>query len=176
MVCDIFGHCHRELSKNISALKSHCREKCLKYRDTRSNAKAEEKGKSIVFENVDKMEVICYRVDGGIIGQVSCKCDNLLLFLDDKQAFFVELKGVDIREALNQIRSAIVLLGHDLSDFEWHGRIVAASGIPNIQNDSKFIALMKELKKHNSNATLIVSKNRHTEPVKSKKQSINKSS
>jgi hypothetical protein len=74
----MFGHCHRELSKDTTALKSGCRkewQKCLKYRDHRSNAKVEERGKSIVFENTDKMEVVCYRVDGGIIGQDSCKCD-----------------------------------------------------------------------------------------------------
>jgi hypothetical protein len=171
MVSNIFGRCHREFSQDTTALKSHCREKCLKYRDTRSNAKVEEKGKSIVFENPDNMEVVCYRVDGGIVGQDSCKCDNLLLFVDNRQAIFIELKGVNVLHALEQINTAVNLLGKDLSDFEWHGRIIASSCIPNIQNDSKFVVLLKDLKKHNSNATLILRENKQKEKVGSLKRS-----
>ncbi len=162
-ICDIFKSCHRELSKDPSLLKPYCIEKCRKYRDKRSNAKAEERGKSIVFEGGGN-EVICYRVDGGIIaGQSNCKCDNLLLFVDDRQAVFIELKGVDIRHALEQIETAVSILGKDLTGYDFHGRIVAVSGIPDIKNDSKYKNLWKLLKRHNINATLRIRENKQRE-------------
>lgn len=163
MVCNTFSSCHHELSRDVSTLRPHCIQNCLKYRDKRSNAKAEERGKSINFQNDMGDEVACYRVDGGIVGQDSCKCDNLLLFIGGRQAVFIELKGVDVPHALEQINSAIKLIGRDLSDFDWHGRVIASSGTPNIMNDPKYKNLWKILKKHNLNATLKVRENKQVE-------------
>ena len=169
MVCSTFENCHRILSCDTTVLKPHCINNCLKYRDKRSYAKAEERGKSIIFRNDNNNEVACYRVDGGIVGPDTCKCDNLLLFIDEKQAIFIELKGVNVTHALEQIKNAVKLLGEDLSNFDWHGRVIASSGIPNIKNDPKFINLWKVLKSHNLNATLLVRENRQTEKLSSLK-------
>jgi hypothetical protein len=104
-----------------------------------------------------------------LLDKIHAKCDNLLLFIDDRQAVFIELKGVDVPQALEQINNAVKLIGKDLSDFDWHGRVIASSGIPNIMNEPKYKNLWKILKNHNLNATLKVRENKQVEKASSLK-------
>lgn len=114
------------------------------------------------------MEVACYRIDKGIIiDEENRKCDNLILFIKDKQAVFIELKGEGVRVALEQIFEAVQRLGNDLSEYEWHGRVIAKSCIPDIRSEPKYRTLFKELKKHNLNATLTIHEKKHFEQAKS---------
>lgn len=166
MKCSKFSDCVDHLSATPQVLESHCRQNCLMYRDNRSYAKAEERGKSIVFHNKNNHDVICYRLDGGVIDTTTMiKCDNLILFPEDLQAVFIELKGTDIEKAIKQIENAINIMGRDINFYDWHARIVSASGIPRIGNDPAFVKLRTLMKKHNKNATLTVRENKQTEEI-----------
>ncbi|MEH1777743.1 MAG: hypothetical protein V7L26_01040 [Nostoc sp.] len=77
------------------------------------------------------------------------KCDYLILNCQDKLAFFVELKGQDLKKALVQIDLSISILMHEIPDFKIYARIVLnRTPSPNI-NSSTEIKLKKRLKKHN---------------------------
>ncbi|MBQ2542642.1 MAG: hypothetical protein II554_04755, partial [Bacteroidales bacterium] len=72
------------------------------------------------------------QIDGNLYTATSTKkCDKGLL-LDDGRFYLVELKGVDINTACEQLISTLTLLKNDYKDFDfnYYGRIVAKKGIP----------------------------------------------
>ncbi len=61
----------------------------------------------------NKLSICRHRIDGVIIKEGS-KCDYLLLDMTDQKAYFVELKGHDINQAAEQIRTTIEVLEPEL--------------------------------------------------------------
>ena len=85
-----------------------------------------------------------YRIDGGLIPDNNAKCDFLLLNCEQKQSYFIELKGSDIVRAIEQIDRSIDILKDELLDFAFFARIVL-SRVNTI--DLKNIKLLKLEKK-----------------------------
>ncbi|WP_157162625.1 hypothetical protein [Cylindrospermum stagnale] len=72
------------------------------------------------LDNSNKLEICKLRVDGCLItDQEGKKCDYLILACQDKLAFFVELKGQDLKEAIEQIDSALDKLIPQMADFKF---------------------------------------------------------
>lgn len=69
---------------------------------TDSNIKFEEKKKVIVFHNPERKTCQKVKVDGCQITQGE-RCDHLLVEERTANEYFVELKGVDVRHALEQL-------------------------------------------------------------------------
>lgn len=55
------------------------------------------------------------QVDGCAITN-GMRCDNLLVSADEQREFFVELKGVDVPKAIEQLRTTIMALGEYAND------------------------------------------------------------
>ena len=75
----------------------------------------------------------------------------MILNCTDKKAFFVELKGQNLSDAVNQIQSTLKLLSPRLTDFKFFCRIIQTRVIRST-NQSDKETLIKYLKdKHKSN-------------------------
>ena len=89
-----------------------------------------EKGKRYVLQVNDSKESVVYQVDGQIITAGS-KCDKMVLVKEDSSNWiqiFVELKGVDVHHAIEQLETTLQneMLKHPTNK-EKRARIVAAS-------------------------------------------------
>lgn len=74
---------------------------CIQETDV-SNIKFEENKSKITFANSRRVK--CYRlqIDGCIIKE-GIRCDNMLIVEETGETFYVELKGVDTRKAIEQL-------------------------------------------------------------------------
>lgn len=72
-----------------------------------------------------KYDVRHYRLDGDLIKQEKC-CDFLLLNDTLKNAYFIELKGANIDEAVPQLQNAVSLCREELKGYECLLRIVCS--------------------------------------------------
>lgn len=79
--------------------------------DCRKTITLKDKGASTskyVCENNKKKKITIYKVDGGIIkSQIVNKCDFALYNNDNDVIYFIELKGSDYDQAIEQISSSI---------------------------------------------------------------------
>ncbi|MHC5676072.1 hypothetical protein [Nostoc sp.] len=122
----------------------------MDYCDTRKTIVVRDSGNSQEYRviNVSSKEFCKIRVDNCLIREGE-KCDYLILNCQDRLAFFVELKGQDLKKALAQINSSISMLMDEIQDFKIYARIVLnRTPTPDI-NSSIEIKLKKRLKKHN---------------------------
>ena len=86
------------------------------------------------------------------------RCDYLIVSCEDKLAFFVELKGHDLKKAIGQIYSSITKLLTEIQEFKVHARIVLnRNPTPDI-NSSIELKLKKRLKQQNGKDTLALIK------------------
>ncbi|MGP3562263.1 hypothetical protein [Geobacillus sp. BK01] len=121
-------------------------ESCLHYCDRRKLAVVKEKGREIRFVNKGEKRVALYRVDGCLI-QEGVKCDFLFLVIEGEQAFFIELKGSDLVEAVRQIMQTVEQLGKKLSGYRFEGRIIMTRvRTPNVKSTDR-IKLEKMLRR-----------------------------
>jgi hypothetical protein len=115
-----------------------------------------------MLENTMKNHVISYKMDGGIIladrtvpaGTV--KCDYLIVIdAPDEEAVLVELKGIDVRKAFDQI-SATLDLYKDLFVTFGHvyARVVATSAIPNLKASPEYVKLATKVKRYHGNVKI----------------------
>ena len=78
------------------------------------------------------------------------KCDYLYLIDLEPEpiAILIELKGTDIKRAIEQIKNTLVLFSHAFDKCnKVYGRIVFSGGTPNIQNIPAFMSLQREFKR-----------------------------
>ena len=77
---------------------------------TDSNIRFEEKNRKIIFQNPPKKRYLRVDVDGCTLVD-GLRCDKLLLSADELEERFVELKGTDVKHAIEQLESTINRLG-----------------------------------------------------------------
>lgn len=70
-----------------------------------------------------KYNVRHYKLDGNIISQRTC-CDFLLINDSFKNAYFIELKGGNIDEAVPQLEAGYQLFRSELTGYKFYFRIV----------------------------------------------------
>ena len=99
---------------------------------------SEENHRKHVANNVDGDTVLQFRIDGGIIPRSSAvlRCDYLVMNTVKNKAYPIELKGTDVKHAVEQIRSTLSYLGGELSAFEILPRIIYTSNTHGVR-DSK---------------------------------------
>ena len=100
--------------------KSRCEEyqKIIVSRDTGSR-----EHKAINPEQ--RYKVRQYKLDGDLIVQQKC-CDFLVLNVSSKNAYFIELKGSNIDEAISQLENGATLCKAELNGYTFFYRIVAS--------------------------------------------------
>lgn len=127
-----------------------CKNRCQKRSD--SKIKCQERESSYILENNDRIPVIVFRVDGGVVcNEESCKkCDYIYYISNTKAStvIFIELKGSDYEEALKQIENSVKLFKEAFFGSKFYARIVCTR-FPNINNNPtsrKIKTFLKEQK------------------------------
>lgn len=137
-------------SNMIPCRNQNCGKNCILFSDKRSMVSCTEKGKTYTLnQNNLNFQVSCFHIDGGVIDSLKCnKCDFAFFIKDEfNRAIFIELKGGDIRHALEQLNETLSLdTFRDITDTckKIYGRVVVTSCVPNIQADSSVLNLKKK--------------------------------
>ena len=92
-----------------------------------SQIKFEENKRKIIFLNPSNHRYKKVKVDGCAI-KTGQKCDDLLISQDEHEEHFVELKGVDIMHAIDQLEQTILKIGE--FDDNRHSYIICTNGAP----------------------------------------------
>lgn len=88
--------------------------------------------------NVDNNLVAQYKVDGDIFTSADgTRADFLVLNLDKKDAYIIELKHDDIEKGIKQILATRECFKGILEDYNYMGRLVYASATHNVMNSLK---------------------------------------
>jgi hypothetical protein len=110
---------------------------CSSYSGDKKNHAECEKGKTFRLINNSRFKFSVYRVDSCLIkDNDQQKCDYL--FIVDKHrecaAYFVELKGTGLADAINQILNSINILYKSVNEHRIYARIVGKRVTPNIKS------------------------------------------
>ena len=92
--------------------------------DRQKRIVSREKKKEHIAINENNRLVRQFKVDGYVITENIKKCDYLLLNDDNHTAYFIELKGTDIADAIKQIEQTLEILKNDLINYDKKLRIV----------------------------------------------------
>ena len=105
----------------------------------------EENNRKYIANNINNSIVYSFKIDGEIIkNSLQKRCDYLVENETSKNAFFVELKGVDIAAAFLQLRETIILFADKLSEYKIHSRVVCSRVSTHSVNGSEYRKLLKE--------------------------------
>lgn len=95
-----------------------------------------------IATNSTRKKVRHYQLDGNIIKNEK-SCDFLVINDDDKKAFFIELKGCNVDEAIPQFEGAVKKLEVELNNYNFSFRIISSKNNTHKINDSKFLKFKK---------------------------------
>lgn len=131
--------------------------KCAEFEDARQSvvlrdqkSKSEYRG-----ENRARKSLVCLRVDGCLINTIQVKkCDYLLLVCSDNIANFIELKGTDIKTAIEQLASSVRLTIEQLQQkgFAAVNAKLVLSRTPKIFPAKEWLDLRDLMKSYNGDA------------------------
>lgn len=131
---------------------------CVIFCENRSIAQCEENRKSYSITNITRQyNIALYRIDNGVIPQHEKihRADYMFVAYKTEgiKAVLVELKGTDVRHSIKQIDSTLSKYFDFFSQSckNVYGRIVCASGVPDIRNDPDYLKLHTKLRKLNGN-------------------------
>ena len=121
---------------------------CKKYAD--KIISHENKSTHIAY-NVDKCAVRQIKVDGDILKRndnSQCRADYLILNMNKKTAYIIELKGVDIKHAFEQIENTDEHLQKALAGHKIYWRVVYCSRSLKMRSNkiNKYLKNHKQLK------------------------------
>ena len=80
-----------------------------------ANIVFEQNRRRVCFYNPNRQICKCVQVDGYAITE-GIRCDNMLTSHDERCEYFVELKGTDVKHAIEQLRVSIQTLGEFTDD------------------------------------------------------------
>ena len=80
-----------------------------------ANIVFEQNRRRVCFYNPNRQICKCVQVDGCAITE-GIRCDNMLTSRDERCECFVELKGTDVKHAIEQLRVSIQTLGEFTDD------------------------------------------------------------
>lgn len=162
MICKNTETCFFKLLKDDSEVTCKNKPLCLHFCDNRSEPTCKENGKIYRLMNEHRTyKVSSIHIDGGVVitdkgtPPHTLKCDYLFLYdagNESTVAILIELKGTDIKQAIEQIRNTLSLFPDTFQKCtKVYGRIVFAGGTPNIKNIPTYMSLQRDLKRRNGN-------------------------
>lgn len=85
-----------------------------------------ENGCTHVGQNEAHDSVRHFQIDGGVLpkGKDPMRCDYLLLNDSNQRAYFIELKGSDIKKATEQIDASVAMIAASLPGYSVYKRII----------------------------------------------------
>lgn len=108
------------------------------------NIKFEENNRKIIFLNPQRRKYKRVDVDGCTICNDNLRCDKMLLSFDEHEERYVELKGVDVMHAIDQLENTIKILGE--YDDNRHSYVICTNVAPAISSQiQKKILSFKKL-------------------------------
>lgn len=155
MICRKLASCaEKSVKGQIPDKCDNDRGTCVVSCDDRLYVKCEEKKKKYTLVNTQKKTIVSYKMDGGIVymdvavPEQTARCDYLYVINGEKPTVVLtELKGVDVRKAMNQINSTLDLFDSFFRKCsKIYGRIVVSSSIPKIRATPEHVKLQKKLK------------------------------
>lgn len=84
-----------------------------------------------------KFDLRHYKLDGALIKQKKC-CDNLLVNDSRKKAYFIELKGENIDDAVDQLEAGEQICKTELEGYSFFYRIVCSKAKTHKIRNNKF--------------------------------------
>ena len=97
---------------------------CISLKDRKTKTKAKRLCAQYIAHNTQKQAVRVYHVDGEIVKDaVTLRCDFILLNDDQKDAYFIELKGSKLLHAIKQIESTQDMAKDSLPGYQFYERI-----------------------------------------------------
>ncbi len=96
-----------------------------------------------ILNNNNRKKVRQYQLDGNIIKNEK-SCDFLVLNDDDKKAFFIELKGCNINEAIPQFEGAVKKLEAELNGYIYSFRVISSKNNTHNLNNSRFLKFKRK--------------------------------
>ena len=152
MICKEINNCFESAISNKKGI-CYTGQNCIVSADKRSKVTCEESRKTYCLKNNGKFVMKC-RIDGGAIKEDKTvpnglqKCDFLYLIKSvEDTAILIELKGVMIKKAIQQILSTFKIYGELLKRYsKVYVRIVVTSSVPKIKSDPDYIKLSKLVK------------------------------
>ena len=103
---------------------------------TQSEFPSSEKGCKHVGENKAHDSIRHFQIDGGVLpkGKDPVRCDYLLLNDSNRRAYYIELKGSDIKKATEQIDASVAMIAASLPGYSVYKRIIYHTGTKTMQN------------------------------------------
>jgi hypothetical protein len=130
---------------------------CIQFKDARSIASVEEKGKCFQLNNVNKKATIsCVKIDGCVFkNEDTIRCDYLFEVDDPsrKRIFYIELKGTDLIKGIKQISKTLELTINVFEGSVYEARIVMGS-VPLVSNRREYLDLLDIVKR--SGGTILI--------------------
>jgi hypothetical protein len=131
--------------------------KCIEFEDARPSVVLRDKKAKSEYraENQARKNLICLRVDGCLISTTQVKkCDYLLLNCSDKVAHYIELKGADIKTAIEQLANSARLT---IGQLQGTGFTIATAKLvltrtPKIVPAKEWLGLRNLMKGYNGDA------------------------
>lgn len=87
---------------------------------------SEENKRKHIANNIDENRVFQFRIDGDIIPKSTSmkRCDYLVKNEEKKDLYFIELKGTDVKKAIDQITDTIDYLKNEINGYSILPRII----------------------------------------------------
>lgn len=119
---------------------------CIK-ETSESNIKFEEKRSKIIFQNRQKKSYFRVQVDGCAIKE-GVKCDNMLIGKENGDEYYIELKGCNVKHAVEQLEVTICKLSVDAQNMEKKAFVVCTKN--NYPSSTIQLDVKKFKKKHHT--------------------------
>ena len=111
-----------------------------------------ENGCTHIGENKAHHSVRHFKIDGGVLPKDKdpARCDYLLLNDSNQRAYYIELKGSDIKKAIVQIETSVAMIKASIPHYSAYKRIIYHSGTQAVHNSD-----VLKWKKQNNGRVLI---------------------
>ena len=104
---------------------------CTPYREgTHQTFTSSENGCTHVGNNVERNKVRQFKVDGEVLksGYADSRCDYILLNDEKESSYYIELKGSDLKKAIQQIEDTIDMIAPSILTYTIFRRIIYRTG------------------------------------------------
>ena len=123
-------------------------DKCVEYHDNRKICVASQNGKTYTLKNASNYKIKKVIIDTCILQKAGEKrCDFLMhaSTAGEQKAFFIELKGGALLDAIEQIYDTVIYLKQEFRNNVLNARIVGKGDTPNLVNSAIYKKLFREI-------------------------------
>lgn len=119
--------------------------------------RVQEKGKSYILSSTNKIHCTIVDIDNCVFENEEIRRCDYLFLIDKKEnknlniqkskAIYVELKGIDIKDACQQLYNAIDKTKQEILNYELNAKVVGTKGFqPNIANNKYYLNVKRLIK------------------------------